>query len=102
MAKETKRNFHLIWLNWPIGAFRLDARSLAVYKSLARGRVEAVRSERAFLKALPEATHAVCWEFRKEWFVPFDTECFISVKWHKQGRNDTEHWLLDYNTELKT
>ena len=68
MAKETKRNFHLIWLNWPIGAFRLDARSLAVYKSLARGRVEAVRSERAFLKALPEATHAVCWEFRKEWF----------------------------------
>ena len=68
MAKETKRNFHLIWLNWPIGAFRLDARSLAVYKSLARGRVEAVRSERAFLKALPEATHAVCWEFKKEWF----------------------------------
>jgi hypothetical protein len=41
-------------------------------------------------------------QFMKEWFVPFDTECFISVKWHKQGRNDTEHWLLDYNTELKT
>ena len=59
---------HLIWLNWPIGAFRLDARSLALYKSLARGHVEAVRSERAFLKALPEATHVVCWEFKKEWF----------------------------------
>ena len=68
MVKETNGNFHLIWLNWPIGAFRLDARSLAVYRSLARGRVEAVRSERAFLKALPKATHAVCWEFRKEWF----------------------------------
>ena len=59
---------HLIWLNWPIGAFRLDARSFALYKSLARGRVEAVQSERAFLKALPEATHVVCWEFKKEWF----------------------------------
>jgi len=61
-------NFHLLWLNWPIGAFRLDAGSLALYRSLARGRVEAVRSERAFLKALPAATHAVCWEFKKEWF----------------------------------
>jgi len=59
---------HLIWLNWPIGAFRLDARSLALYKGLARGRVEAVRGERAFLKALPAATHVVCWEFKKEWF----------------------------------
>ncbi len=61
-------SFHLLWLNWPIGAFRLNAKSLAFYKSLAKGRVEAVRSERAFLKFLPLATHAVCWEFKKEWF----------------------------------
>lgn len=40
-------------------------------------------------------------QFMKEWFFPFDTECFINVKWHNQGRNDTDHWLLDYNTELK-
>ena len=61
----------LIWLNWPIGAFRLDARSLAVFRNeVARPgeTVTVVRSERAFLRALPAATHAVVWEFRKEWF----------------------------------
>lgn len=62
------RNQFLIWLNWPIGAFRLDVKSLAVFKSLAKGEVKVVRSERAFLKELPWATHAVVWEFRKEWF----------------------------------
>ena len=61
----------LIWLNWSIGVFRLDARSLAVFKDeVARPgeTVTVVRSERAFLRALPTATHAVVWEFRKEWF----------------------------------
>ena len=61
----------LIWLNWPIGAFRLDARSLAVFRNeVARPgeTVTVVRSERAFLRALPTATHVVVWEFRKEWF----------------------------------
>ena len=62
------RNRFLIWLNWPIGAFRLDAKSLAVFKGLAKGDVKVVRGERAFLKELPWATHAVVWEFRKEWF----------------------------------
>ena len=52
-------NRYLLWLNWPEGAFRLNARSLAVFKDLARGEVKVVRSERAFLRALPEATHAV-------------------------------------------
>jgi len=28
-----------------------------------------VKSERAFLKVLPSATHAVVWHFKKEWFV---------------------------------
>ena len=68
LRKSNAKLVHLLWLNWPISSFRLDARSLAVYKKLAKGRVVAVRSERAFLKALPEATHAVCWEFKKEWF----------------------------------
>ena len=27
-----------------------------------------VKSERAFLKSLPSATHAVVWHFKKEWF----------------------------------
>jgi len=61
-------NRHLIWLNWPVDAFRLNARGLALYRSLASGEVKAVRSERAFLRELPAATHAVVWEFRREWF----------------------------------
>jgi len=68
LDKTHKSPVHLIWLNWPISAFRLDARSLAVYRKLAKGRVLVARSERAFLKALPDATHVVCWDFRKEWF----------------------------------
>lgn len=62
------RNRFLLWLNWPVGAFRLNARSLARFRELARGEVRAVRSERAFLRELPGATHAVVWEFRKDWF----------------------------------
>jgi len=61
-------NRHLIWLNWPVAAFRLNARDLALYRSLASGEVKAVRSERAFLRELPAATHAVVWEFRTAWF----------------------------------
>ena len=61
---------YLLWLNWPISAFRLDARSLAVFKECvgARADITVVRGERAFLKALPSATHAIVWEFKKEWF----------------------------------
>ena len=66
---------YLLWLNWPIGAFRLDARSLAVFKecvtsakAAAFPAITVARSERAFLKALPSATHAIVWEFKKEWF----------------------------------
>ncbi len=58
----------LIWLNWPVGAFRMNAAHLARVTSLAKGEVKVVRSERAFLRALPEATHAIVWEFEKEWF----------------------------------
>ena len=61
----------LIWLDWPIGAFRLNARSLAMFRAeVARPgeTVTVVRSERAFLRALPTATHAVVWEFKTAWF----------------------------------
>ena len=40
-------------------------------------------------------------QFLQEWFFPFDTKCVIIIKWHHQSWNDTDHWLLDYNTELK-
>ena len=33
-----------------------------------KGRVVRVRSERAFLKTLPQATHALVWNFKEEWF----------------------------------
>ena len=61
---------YLLWLSWPIGAFRLDARSLAVFRECvdAKAKITVVRSERAFLKALPQATHAIVWEFDKAWF----------------------------------
>ena len=64
------RNSYLVWLNWPIGAFRLNARSQdALARLLPTGaRLVVARSERAFLRALPEATHAICWNFDKAWF----------------------------------
>ena len=61
-------NRYLLWLDWPIGAFRLNASGLAVFKSLVEGEVRMVRSERAFLRELPTATHAIVWAFRKAWF----------------------------------
>ena len=61
-------NRYLIWLNWPEPPFRLNSSDLNEFRSLVKGEVVAVRSERAFLKELPSATHAICWEFRKEWF----------------------------------
>lgn len=64
------KNLYLVWLNWPIGAFRLNARSLSVLKRLlpAGARLVVARGERAFLRTLPEATHAICWEFDTSWF----------------------------------
>ena len=61
----------LIWLNWPVEAFRINSRSLAVFKTEVASpgdKVTVVRSERAFLRVLPTATHVVTWEFKKEWF----------------------------------
>lgn len=73
------KNRYLVWLNWPIGAFRVNRQDVAFFRRLVVDQmpnrqavppqVDVVRSERAFLKALPEATHAIVWEFKKEWFV---------------------------------
>ena len=64
------KNRYLIWLAWPERPFCLKAADLKLFKSLVRGgEVKAVRSERSFLQELPKATHAICWEFRKEWFL---------------------------------
>ena len=63
-------NRYLIWLNWPEKCFRVDAEALRYLKGLVgkRGEVVSVRSERAFLRELPRATHAVVWHFRREWY----------------------------------
>ena len=63
-------NTYLVWLEWPERCFRVGAGDVAYLKSLVpRGsRVVRARSERAFLRALPAATHAIVWNFRSEWF----------------------------------
>ena len=65
-----KRNVYLVWLNWPERCFRAGAADIARLKSLVpRGsRVVRVAGERAFLRELPKATHAIVWNFREEWF----------------------------------
>lgn len=60
----------MIWLEWPEKCFRANDGDLKLFRSLVPkgSRVVRVKSERAFLKALPSATHAVVWHFKKEWF----------------------------------
>ena len=63
-------NLYLVWLEWPEKCFRVDAEALRALKGLVpRGsRIVRARTERAFLKTLPQATHAITWHFREEWF----------------------------------
>ena len=63
-------NTYLVWLEWPEKCFRMDAEALRYLQRVvgAKGRVVRVKSERAFLRALPQATHALVWNFREEWF----------------------------------
>ena len=60
----------MIWLEWPERCFRANNGDLKLFRSLVPkgSRVVRVKSEQAFLKALPSATHAVVWHFNKEWF----------------------------------
>ncbi|MGN0833681.1 MAG: NAD(P)-dependent oxidoreductase [Kiritimatiellia bacterium] len=61
---------YLVWLEWPERCFRVDADALRCLKALvpAGSRVVRARSEASFLRQLPQATHAVVWHFRREWF----------------------------------
>lgn len=59
---------NLLWLNWPESAFRLNASDLRFFKTLFPGKAVAVKSERAFLRELPHADMAICWEFSRQWF----------------------------------
>ena len=63
-------NLYLVWLEWPEKCFRADAEALRALKGLVPkgARIVRARSERAFLKALPQATHAITWHFKADWF----------------------------------
>ncbi len=61
---------YLVWLDWPERCFRAEASEIAYLKSLvpAGGKVVRATTQRAFLRALPSATHAIVWNFQSEWF----------------------------------
>lgn len=63
-------NAYLLWLEWPEACFRVNADDLRFFKSLvpSGAKVVRVRSEAAFLKALPKATHVITWHFKRDWF----------------------------------
>lgn len=63
-------NCYLIWLEWPEKCFRVTAEALRHLQTLVPkgASVVRVRSERAFLRELPAATHVVTWHFHSEWF----------------------------------
>ena len=69
-SKTLNSNTYLVWLEWPEKCFRVDAEALRYLRAaVPKGcRVLRTRSEAAFLKALPQATHAITWHFKADWF----------------------------------
>ncbi len=63
-------NSYLVWLEWPERCFRANDGDLKLFRSLVPkgSRVVHVKSESAFLAALPRATHVVTWHFSGEWY----------------------------------
>ncbi len=70
MSRMRTPNVYVVWLEWPEKCFRASGEDIRFLKSLVPegSRVVRVRSEAAFLRALPEATHAIVWHFSEEWF----------------------------------
>lgn len=60
----------LVWLEWKETCFRAGKSDIAHLKARLpkNAKVVWVHSERAFLKALPQATHALVWHFKAEWY----------------------------------
>ena len=69
-SKTLNSNTYLVWLEWPEKCFRVDAEVLRALKGLVPkgARIVRARSERTFIKALPQATHAITWHFKADWF----------------------------------
>lgn len=66
----TNSRYCLVWLAWPEACFRATPADIRYLKTLvpAGARVACVRTEAAFLRLLPRATHALVWNFRPAWF----------------------------------
>ncbi len=60
----------LVWLEWPEKCFCLDAEALRYLQALApKGmRVVRAKSQTAFLRELPTATHVISWSFAESWY----------------------------------
>lgn len=60
----------LVYLDWPERCFRANEDDLRYLRSLLPHgtKVVSVRSDRAFLAALPQATHVITWHFKPEWY----------------------------------
>jgi len=60
----------LVWLEWPETCFRTSAADLGHLKTVVPkgATVVRVKTERAFLRELPHATHALVWRFEADWF----------------------------------
>ena len=70
MSCVSRPSVCLVWLEWPEKCFRVDAEALRYLRTVVPkgSRVLRTRSEAAFLKALPKATHAITWHFKADWF----------------------------------
>lgn len=68
--KRKQQNVVAVWLEWPISSFQTSAGSLARLRELVPSgtRILHCRTEEAFLRALPSATHALVWNFEPAWF----------------------------------
>lgn len=60
----------LVYLNWPEKCFRANADDLKYLRLLLPRGTEVVeaKSDRAFLAALPRATHVITWHFKSGWY----------------------------------
>lgn len=67
---QAMRSRYLVWLSWPYEAFRLNEDSKRYLERFIRDgdTLETVDCERDFLDSLPYATHAIVWNFEREWF----------------------------------
>lgn len=70
MTKSERSVKVLVYLRWPEPCFRAQTEDLKFLRSLLppSAKVVEAKSEAAFLRELPSATHALVWSFKSDWF----------------------------------